>query len=126
MIGIWMLRISAVYMVIGLVLGLAMGISGDFLLSSVHAHLSLLGWTTMSITGFVYVLFPACCRSRLAALHCWGHNIGLPVMMASLTLYTLGHKSAEKAIGAGSTIVLLSLLVFTANLFLNGRTDPPQ
>lgn len=118
--GVRLLKISAVYMVIGLIMGLAMGISGDFSLSSVHAHLSLLGWATMSIAGIVYMVMPRLSRSRLASLHFWGHNLGLPVMMVSLGLFTYGHAAAEKAVALGSTIVLLSLLLFAVNLIVNG------
>lgn len=125
-VGIRLLQISAVYMVVGLLLGLAMGIAGDFSLTSVHAHISLLGWATMSIAGIVYILMPGCNRNRLATLHFWGHNLGLPVMMASLALDAYGNKSAEKVIAASSTLVLVSLLIFAVNLFLNGRLDRPR
>ena len=126
MIGLRMVQISAIYIVIGLLMGLAMGITRDFSFMSVHAHISLLGWTTMSITGLVYTLIPACSRSRLATIHCCGHNLGLPVMMASLMLEACGNKSAEKALAASSTLVLVSLLLFAVNLFLHGKRDLPQ
>jgi len=122
-IGFRLLKIAAMYMVAGLVLGLAMGISSDFSLSSVHSHLLLLGWATMAITGFAYILAPACGQSRLAHLHFWGHNVGLPVMMASLALSIYGVKAAEKTIAAGSTVVLISLLFFAINLHRNGGGD---
>ena len=119
-IGLRLVQIAVIYMVVGLVMGLAMGISNDFTLSSVHAHISLLGWTTMAIAGIVYLMMPECSRSPLARLHFWGHNIGLPVMMASLALFAYGFSSAEKLVAAGSTLVLLSLLLFAVNLFRNG------
>ena len=125
-VGLRLLQISAVYMVIGLSMGLAMGISSDYALSSVHAHISLLGWVTMSIAGIVYILMPGCNRNRLATLHFWGHNLGLPVMMASLALDAYGHKGADKVIAVSSTLVLASLLIFAVNLFLNGRLDRPR
>ena len=122
-IGVRLIQIAVVYMSLGLILGLGMGIASDFTLASVHAHLSLLGWATMAITGMVYILIPACARNRLAKLHFWGHNLGLPVMMASLTLYALGITAAEKAVAASSTLVVASLLVFSVNLIRNGRLD---
>ncbi len=124
-ISIRLLQISVVYLVVGLVLGLAMGISSDFSLSSVHAHILLLGWSAMAVAGIVYLLMPDCARSRLARLHFWGHNLGLPVMMASLTLETYGRKDVEPVIAASSILVLISLLLFAINLFLNGRLDRP-
>lgn len=125
MISVRLLRISAVYMVLGLVMGLAMGISSNFSLMSVHSHILLLGWLTMAVTGIVYLVIPGCARSRLATLHFWGHNLGLPVMMASLALQAYGQKNIEPMIAAGSILVLVSLLLFAINLFQNGRPDRP-
>jgi cbb3-type cytochrome oxidase subunit 1 len=125
-IGVRLIQVAAVYMMIGLIMGLAMAIASDFTLSSVHAHISLLGWATMAITGIVYILLPGCARNRLAKAHFWGHNIGLPVMMVSLTLYALGITAAEKAIAAGSILVVASLLLFSINLIRNARVDAPQ
>ncbi len=125
-IGVRLLQVAAVYMTIGLFMGLAMAISKNFTLSSVHVHISLLGWATMAIAGIVYILIPGCARNRLAKLHFWGHNIGLPVMMVSLTLYMFGVSAAEKAIAAGSILVVASLLLFSINLLRNARLDLPR
>ena len=119
-VGVAMVKIAAIYMLIGLIVGMAMGISGDFSLSSVHAHISLLGWATMSITGMIYLVMPGCRKSRLAGLHFWGHNVGLPVMMLGLASLTYGLKDAEKTVAGGSVIVLGSLLAFTVNVWRNG------
>ncbi len=51
--GARLIQIAVVYMVLGLRLGFAMGIAGDFSFSSVHSHVLLLGWTTMAIAGGV-------------------------------------------------------------------------
>ena len=121
MLGVNMLRMAAIYMVLGLGMGMAMAVSGDHTLSSVHSHLSLLGWATMAITGLVYLVLPDCAGNRLATLHFWGHVVGLPVMMASLALKIYGHAWAEPVLGGSSVLVLLSLVVFSANLLRNGR-----
>lgn len=121
MIGVRLLQLAVVYMVVGLGLGLAMGISGDVSLFSVHSHILLLGWVSMAIAGLVYVVMPRCARSRLAALHFWGHNVGLPVMIASLVLKDRGQQNAEPALAAGSTLVVISFLILAVNLFRNGR-----
>ena len=125
MIGVGLLKISAVYMVVGAVLGLVMGISSNFSLSSVHSHILLLGWLTMAVTGIVYLLMPGCALNRLARLHFWGHNLGLPVMMAGLALQSYGQENTAPVIAAGSILVLVSLLLFAINLSLYGRLDRP-
>lgn len=118
-LGSTLLRISTIYLMIGLLMGLVMGITGDFALSSVHAHISLLGWATMAITAVVYLVVPACRASRLARWHFWSHNVGLPVMMCSLVLLTYGFQGAEKGLAFGSTLIVAALFVFSINVFLN-------
>ncbi len=124
--GLILVKIAAVYLLAGLFLGAFMGMSGNFAFTSLHAHISLLGWATLGITGVVYMVMPSCASSRLARLHFWGHNLGLPVMTISLALVSTGNKGAEIALAASSHLVVLSLVAFAANLFRNGRSGPFQ
>ena len=125
-IGVRLIQIAAVYIIMGLIMGPAMAKAKDSTLSAVHAHVSHVGWATIAIAGILYILVPNCGRNRLAKLHFWGHNIGLPVMMVSLALYMLEVTAAEKAVAAGSTSVVGSLLLFPVNLVRNAQTGPPQ
>mgnify|MGYP001315925029 CR=1 FL=1 len=122
--GIGLLKISAIYLAAGSLLGLFMGIRQDFVLTSVHVHVSLLGWLAFAVAGMTYVLIPACEASALARVHFLGHNIGFPVMMISLALYAYGFREAEKAIAVSSTVVVVSLLVFVANVLINAHKEP--
>ncbi|MEW6600376.1 MAG: cytochrome-c oxidase [Nitrospirota bacterium] len=120
-IGINLLKIAALYMLAGLASGMFMAISKDHTLAGAHSHITLLGWTTMAITGVIYIVVPACANNKLAGVHFWLHNIGLPLMICSLALFEYGNAAAEKFIGIGSTTVLISLLVFTINVVKTGR-----
>jgi cbb3-type cytochrome oxidase subunit 1 len=123
-IGVRLIMIASIYMVVALFLGLVMGMSGNHALTTVHSHMSLLGWTTMAITGFVYMLRPRCANTPLSSIHFWLNNIGLPIMILGLVLsYGYGNSEAEKIAGIGSIIVLLSLLVFAINMVKNLRND---
>lgn len=123
-VGVHLIMIASVYMVVSLFLGLVMGLSGNHALTTVHSHMSLLGWTTMAITGFVYMVRPRCSGNALCSIHFWLNNIGLPIMILGLILsYGYGNVQAEKIAGIGSMIVLLSLCVFAINMFKNLRND---
>jgi Protein of unknown function (DUF2871) len=123
-IGVTLVKIATIYMMIGLVIGLMMGLSGNHALATVHSHISLLGWVTMAITGLVYIVRPGCADSKLSKLYFWLHNIGLPIMTFSLALsYGYGNAEAEKFAGIGSIIILVSLLVFTINIFKNLKNE---
>ena len=120
-IGVSLVRIASLYLLVGLVLGLAMAIGKDFSLLSVHSHLLLLGWGTLATTGIVYLVLPRCAGSRLATAHFWLHNVGLPVMMVSLAAETLGEPRAEPLTGVGSILVIAGLGLFTFNVLRNAK-----
>ncbi len=123
-LGVTLIAIATFYLAAALLIGLIMGATEDHSLVSVHSHLGLLGWATMAITGIVYLLLPSCARSRLAAVHVWLHNIGLPVMMAALAVVArTGDARAQPAIGVGSLLVAAAMVAFAVNLVKNGRPE---
>jgi cbb3-type cytochrome oxidase subunit 1 len=123
-IGITLVKIASVYMMIGLLIGLIMGISGNHAVATVHSHTSLVGWTTMAIAGLVYIVRPRCAESKLANFYFWLHNIGLPIMVIGLGLqYGYGNEQAEKLSGIGSIIVFIALLIFAINIFKSMKND---
>jgi hypothetical protein len=120
-IGMALVKVASLYLLGGLVLGLAMGVAQDFSLASVHSHVLLLGWATLAMTGVVYLIVPGCADSPLAPAHFWLHNLGLPVMLGSLAAVALGKPDAEPVIGVGSSIVIAGLAFFTLNVLRNAR-----
>ena len=117
--GTNLIKIASVYLVAGLSLGIVMGVSHDFRLSSVHAHVLMLGWVTMVISGVVYVILPGCQENWLARVHCWLLNAGLPGMILGLVLISFGNEIGERIVAPGSAVVLFSIVVFAINVFLN-------
>jgi hypothetical protein len=41
------IRIAALYLIVGVTMGIVMGIRQQFSLAPVHAHVNLLGWATL-------------------------------------------------------------------------------
>ena len=120
-VGLIWWRVAAVYFIIGVGLGIAMGISGNHALFGVHAHINLLGWASLALIGLIYQQLPALGRGRLATVHFWMHNIGLPVMMLGLTGKLLGHEQFAPALGVGALIVGIAILLFGVNLLFFSR-----
>ena len=118
MIGINLLKISTVYLLTGVCVGMYVGITKNYAISSVHAHINLLGWATMGLSGIAYIILAPNISRRLALIHFWSHNIGLPIMMISIFLFAGGNVKAAPYIPIGSVITLLSLLVFAVNIIL--------
>jgi hypothetical protein len=114
-----LLQIAVVYLFLGAVVGISMGIAGSFSLAPVHAHLLLLGWVTLALAGVIYHLYPQAATTRLARLHSWFHNLGLPVFMVSLGLLLTGEESVFPVVLASGLVVLLGLGLFALNVLLN-------
>lgn len=105
------------YFVVGISLGVYMGASQDHTLYPVHAHINLLGWVSMGLTGMLYRVFPAAGQSALAVWHFWLFQAGVPVLMAAVTGIYLGHKQLGPVAGIASVIVLISALLFWRAIF---------
>ncbi len=112
--GVRFLRIAVVYLVAGACLGLAMGLKENFVLAPVHAHLLLLGWASLALAGIIYHLHPGAATTRLASVHFWLHNLGLPVFMLGLGLLLTGN-DVPVLLPAGAFAVLLGFVCFAIN-----------
>ena len=117
--GVRFLKIAVVYLFIGALLGLAMGLSQKFTLAPVHAHLLLLGWASFALVGLLYHLYPAAGDTKLARIHFWLHNLGLPVFMVALGMLLTGHESAGPVVGLSALVVILGLTSFVTNVLMN-------
>lgn len=110
-------RLAAVYFAIGVMLGVAMGASGDHSLFAVHAHVNLLGWVSMALFGIIGTVHPSVTEGRAAAVQFWMYNVGVPVMLGALTLRHKGFASVEPLIGVASLLVGGSVLLFVWLVF---------
>jgi hypothetical protein len=62
------LAAAALCLVAGTGLGIAMGIAHDFRFAPVHAHLNLLGWTSLALMGLTFRAYPELTANRTAAI----------------------------------------------------------
>lgn len=117
------LKIATVYFSIGVLAGLIMGIIHDFRLTSVHAHVNLLGWVSMALFGVIYHFYPNAANSKLAKVQFWLHNIGVPVMLGGIAAQIFGVSAALPAAIVGSMAVVLGVILFTINVFKHVGKD---
>jgi cbb3-type cytochrome oxidase subunit 1 len=120
--GVKLIKISAVYFVIGVLLGLYMSMTETFTFTPVHVHINLLGWTALTLAGLIYVAFPSAAETTLAKIHFWLHNIGLPVMMIALAFFVSGAKWATPFIAIGGVLVVIGVILFAINIFKNVKS----
>lgn len=115
-----LLKIAVIYALIGMVMGIAMGITENFASRPVHTHINLLGWVSMAVVALCYRAFPALAESALAKAHFWLHNLGLPVMMVGV--WHIVHNNPElghPVTGIGSLAVFAAMACFALNVWRN-------
>ncbi|SDH03568.1 hypothetical protein SAMN05192534_101398 [Alteribacillus persepolensis] len=118
------MKIAVVYLFIGVCMGLYMGISQQFTFTTVHAHLHLLGWVSMALFGVIYYIYPTASRTRLATIHFWLHNIGVPLMQGTLFIMLWSESYALVSFTiTGSVLIVLGALLFMINVFRHANRE---
>ena len=120
---LWIL-IAVCYLIVGVSFGIGMAAMQKFEFAPVHAHINLLGWASMALSGLIYDRFPKAGGSRLGVIHFWSFNLLSPVLIAGLIFMFAGHPEMEPVMVVGSMGILASLIVFAVNLFLNAKRTP--
>ncbi|CAN5430168.1 hypothetical protein BH10PSE17_BH10PSE17_23660 [soil metagenome] len=119
-----LLKISAAYLLVAVLLGMSMGMAHNFALVPVHAHVGVLGWATLALAGVIYHLYPAAALTRLAKVHFWLHNIGLPMFMIGLgVMLTTGNMSLQLVLNLGALLVVIGVVCFVINVFINVKAS---
>lgn len=108
---------ATIFFVIGIVMGLHMGISGDHSPFPAHAHLNLLGWVSSAIFAIYYALNPAKAERKLAMWQFAVYTLGVIVMVPALYFMALGNTALEPIVGIGSFIVFAGVLLFAVVVF---------
>jgi hypothetical protein len=110
-------RAAVLYAVVGMLVGIHMGISGDHRLAPAHAHWLLLGWVSLFLAGVFFKLYPDV-RGALASAHWWIANAGVLVMAPGIGLIMLGAEGVGTPLASvGALVVLAGMLAFAALVF---------
>ena len=89
MIGSLMMCTGVVILLVGMLMGIAMGIQQDFTLAPAHAHLNLVGGVLLFLFGLYYRLVPAAGNRPLARLQGWLHIAGAILFPAGVAIVML-------------------------------------
>ena len=116
-IDIGFLLLATICLVTGVSFGILMGLSQDFQLAPVHAHINLVGWASLAIFGLVYRAYPALARSRLSLAHFVISALGALTFLAGLYVAVIHHVIAGAVVGAvlwwvGAVMFLINLWCF--------------
>jgi len=120
------IKIAVLYLALGVTLGVVMGMMHVFTFMPVHAHLNLLGWASLALVGLVYHAYPQAAETKLATVHFWLHNVGLPPLMISLALLVAGNAAMEPVVGISSLVVAAGVMVFVVNVWMTLPASSPR
>ncbi len=115
-------RLSVIYVLIGMALGIYMAASHDHVQAPTHAHLNLLGYVSMFLYGLFYRAWPQAAESALARWHFWIANIGMIALISAVGLIYNDWPNAEPLAAASSFVVLGGMVLFTVIVFRATRT----
>ncbi len=102
--------IGALWLLVGMTLGIVMGASHNFSAMPLHAHIGLVGFACHSIFGLVYRQWPAMKSSRLAPVQFWIFALAAPVTLVGLYFTLSGGPELPTIIG--SLGLLLGAVLF--------------
>ncbi|MDX1455108.1 MAG: cytochrome-c oxidase [Gammaproteobacteria bacterium] len=115
----WFIRIAVVYFFIGVLLGIYMSVTVNFIERPVHVHINLLGWVCMALYGLLYFHYDKVRESKLAVWHFWLTNISLPPQMIALSMMLHGNAAAGPVIGIFAVMTAVATLLLVINIFRN-------
>ena len=117
--GMRLIRISVVYFVISTLLAMYMSMTENMTLSTVHSHISCLGWTSLTLCGLVYHIFPGLEKRVISKILFWLFNIGLPITIIGLSLYLYDQSGLIKIIiSIGAILVSIAIILFAVNVLM--------
>jgi hypothetical protein len=121
MIGSLMMCVSVVVLLVGMLAGIAMGITQNFALAPAHAHLNLVGGVLLFLFGLYYRLVPAAGTTLLAKVQGSLHITGGILFPAGVAIVLTRGPAFEAAPIAGALIVVAAMLLFAVNVFRTAR-----
>lgn len=106
--------VAALAALAGMNLGIWMGLSQDFTLAPVHAHINLLGWVTMALYG-LYHRGAGRGDTALAWTQVGCATAGFPLMTGGLAYeFLTGDLSRVWMIKVGALMAMAGMLLFLA------------
>jgi hypothetical protein len=103
---------GALFVLIGVSLGIWMGANENFTFAPVHAHLNLIGWASMGLIGGFYALAGEAAPRKLGWITYGLMTIGLAILAPSLAMLLSGDKSVVPVLAISEIMVAVGLLIF--------------
>ncbi|OUS75813.1 hypothetical protein B1748_15405 [Paenibacillus sp. MY03] len=122
-----LIRLAAVFGLVGAILGADMAGSGNYQLRAVHAHILVVGWLSVFVWGLFYQVFKVKAK-KLVSLHGWLSVIGSIGLSVGMLFYNVNPFNMNETITlitfiVGGTVLLFSFILFIAVTFSIQKED---
>ncbi|UVI31030.1 hypothetical protein [Paenibacillus spongiae] len=118
----WLIRISAIYALIGALMGSDMAGRKDYSMIPAHAHILVVGWLSLFAYGMFYYVFKEISMKKTAKFHAWASLIGGGLMPIGMLLY---NKMENTATLLGfilpASVLLIAMALFLVLLFFDKK-----
>lgn len=122
----WLIRISAIYALIGALMGSDIAGRKDYTMVPAHAHILVVGWLTLFAYGIFYYVFKNISMKKTAKLQAWTALIGGGLMPMGMLVYNKVENTATllgfiipACILLAAIFLFLVILFFDKKLFAN-------
>ena len=115
--------IGILFALIGMGLGTYMGITQDFLLAPVHAHINLVGWATHFLFGLYYRGEPVNSKGVLPEVQFLCAVIGGILLPIGIVGAVTNDATVDLAVIPGTIFTLLSMVLFLAVVLRGWRRE---
>jgi hypothetical protein len=115
---------AVLYALGGMVLGMYMGGSGDHSMAPVHAHINLLGWTSLGLMGAFYGLAGDKTPATVAWANYWVSNLGNLLALPMVAMIQSGKPPIVPVLVGGEMAIVLGMILFGVALIMVARGAP--
>jgi hypothetical protein len=120
-----LIRVSAIFGLIGTVLGSHMAGAGSYAFRPIHAHILLVGWLSLFAWGVFYRIYKVRAK-KLVTLHGWTGIIGAIGLTTGMWLQFMKPFNVNETLSlifyiVGGTVLLVSFALFVIITFLTEK-----
>jgi hypothetical protein len=116
-----MMRAGVMFLIVGMVWGIEMGIRQEFSLAPAHAHFNLVGGVLLFVFGLYYRMIPAALESALAKWQGSLHFVGAILFPVGVAVVIKKGEGFIVLPVIGSLILLAAVALFALIVFRTSR-----
>jgi hypothetical protein len=116
-----MMRAGVIFLLLGMIWGIEMGIRQEFSLAPAHAHFNLVGGVLLFVFGLYYRMVPLARDSTLAQWQCGLHLLGAILFPIGVAVVIKKGESFIALPIVGSLIVVAAVVLFALIVFRTSR-----